>query len=704
VATPRGLAAVALALALLSIAPAHADDTLDDEALHRCAKTRGPIAVSFKPDVTLRELVDWAMGFSCANFVISSGVSKRSLSVELITPSKLDRDGAWQLFLTALRSMGLTAVRKGAAYEIVEAPQAKGHALPVYPEGERPAGAERVVRAIVGAEHMAVGELATALGALKSSNGEVTALDSAGVVLVTDFASHLARMREVLAAIDRPSPSSGQVYVIPIVHADVESLATTLEAIVGAAPQPAPARAAKGRAPPTRPEPTAAPTKILGDERTRSIILVASPAAYRRARALIRRLDIDTGAGNDGHIHMIALEHADAEQTAKTLSALLAGQPIAPSGAAPRSQPAPAITGEVRVVHDAATNSLLVRASMRDFLGISAIVDRLDQGRRQVYIEAMILEVSVGQDRDLGGSFHLGGERDGGVWVSGLQQERLRSVQPEGLATATGLLGAVLGQPLAGEFLGQTIPSFGVLFQALATGRRANLLSSPRITTSDNTEAVFRVAETRRELGAIQTVGSTGATQQSIEAVDANLTLKVTPHVNATDQIRLEIELLIEEFIPSTSGLGSDKTAREIRNTVVIRDQESIVLGGLLLDREVDVESKIPLLGDIPVIGHLFKSTQKDIDKQNLVILLTPYILDGGADHSEIVRRNMAERAEFMRSHTSLEAVEYRPAIDYRRKRGLLEAINRSARHVEAEREAIEAIEREAAPPAEGPL
>lgn len=702
---PLPASALALCIALASVSPSRADpnDLSIDDALYRCGKPRGTIAVSFKPGVELRELVDWAMGFSCANFVISSRVDSRRLSVEIITPRQLDRAGAWQLFLTALRSMNLTVVRKGAIYEVVEAPQAKGQALPIYAGDDQVGSGDRVIRAIVAPAHLEIGELATALAALKSTSGEVTPLPGANVVLVTDFASHLARMRQVIAAIDRPGPADEKIWVVPIAHADVDTLATTLAAIVGAAPAAGPRATAgkRGAAPPAR-----ASTQILTDERTRSIILVASEEGYRRARALIRRLDVEVGDRGSGHIHMIGLEHADAEETAKTLTALLSGRtgdPTQPGRA--RSDAGVAISGEVRVTHDAPTNSLLVMASMRDFVGVAEIVRRLDTSRRQVYIEAMILEVSVGDDRDLGGSFHLGGDRGGGVWIAGLQHQDLRSASVDSLAGATGLLGALLGQPLLAEFLGQTIPSFGVLFQALATGRRANLISSPRITTSDNTEAIFRVAESRRELGAIQTVGSTGAVQQAVETVDANLTLKVTPHVNATDQVRLEIELLIEEFLPSSSGsLGSDKTSREIRNTVVVRDQESIVLGGLLLDREVDTESKVPLLGDIPVLGHLFKASGKQVDKQNLLILLTPYVLEGGAGGSEIVRHTMAERAEFMRTHFALEVAEYRPAIDYRRKRGLLEAINRSVRQVEEEATALESIEVPESPGQEEPI
>ena len=696
------------AAALLSASPtAHAESTeqplgIEDEALFRCLKPKGAIRISFRPELELAELVTWASGFSCKSIVFSSRVASRKLKVNIIAPRKMGGGSAWALFHTALRAMNLAVVPKGAVYEVVEAPEGKTHALPLLRGKQK--GARGLVRSLVTAEHLDASELGGVLEALVSKSGEVIALPGSRMVLVTDFADHITRMAELLAEVDRSHAESEGIYMVKVHHAEVAELAATLEAILGAGsktstgaasgPRPRTRKPTPKRRPASSATATTGPRSIIAEPRTGHIVLVASPPAFARARALIKRLDIRVEE-QSSHIHMIGLEHADAEALATTLTTLLSGVAADAGSKTGGRKPTPAgprgaisVEGDVRVTHDGPTNALLIMATMRDFLSLREIVTRLDSTRPQVYIEASIMEVSVSGDRNIDGSFHVGGDESGTTWLAGLQQSDLRSTDLSSLVGAAGLLGGVFGQPLTGleSFIGQTIPSFGVLFQALATSRRANLISSPRIMTSDNTEATIKVSETRREPGATTTV-ATGGTTQAVESVDAALTLKVTPHVNATDEVRLEIDLTVEEFLPSRSaGFGSDKSVRQITNTVVVRDQESVIIGGLMVEREIKTESKVPLLGDVPLLGYLFKSTSADKEKRNLVVLLTPYVLGTRNDHQHIVRQTLSERAEFMRAHLQLSRETTRTKVDYRKKHGLLEAINQRAAAIERER------------------
>ena len=614
------IVALSLGVSTTLVSPAVATPAAlgsSEEEPLKCLKPKGKIKIEFKAELSLAELAYWAGAVSCETIVVPSQFAKRALSVNIVAPKQMSAKAAWSLFQIALRAMNMAMVRQGGAYVLIEAPAGKRQPLPFV---KKPgAGSARMIRTIVSAEHLSANELSGIANALKSKAGAVSELAGTEMILVTDFADHVAKLSELLEEVDRSHAEAEGVYIVPIKHADAAELATTLQAILGSgAGRGASSKAkAKNAKTPTTRTSIDSPRAIAVDPRTRSIILVASKAAYTRARSLISRLDEQTDE-QSSHIHMIGLEHADAETLATTLTALMGSRPQArsptksTSSRRPPTAITPAITvdGDVRVSHDAPTNSLLILATMRDFLGLSEIVRRLDTTRPQVYIEATIMEVSVSGARDVGGSFHFGGETGGATWLAGLQQDDLQSTNLSSLVGASGLLGGIFGNALSGldAFgIGQTIPSFGVLFQALATSRDANLLSSPRIMTSDNTPATLKVAESRRELGATTTV-ATGGTTQAVEQVDAALTLKVTPHVNSTDEVKLEIELVLEEFLPArSSALGSDTSSREITNTVVVRDQESVIIGGLLVEREIKTSSKVPLLGDIPILGHLFR-------------------------------------------------------------------------------------------------
>ncbi len=683
---------ISLLLLSLCLTASVANAQPAEAELHRCRKPKHPIKIEFTPELELGELVRWASAFSCESIVVSGPLATRKLRVSVVAPEKMSASRAWSLFQIALRAMGVALVSKSGVKVVVEAAEAKGHALPLMRELR---GSSRgLARALVSAEFLSSAELAGVATALKSKSGVVTPLAGTELVLVTDYKDHIDKMAELLAEIDHSRTETEGVYVISVAHADVAELATTITAILGAGPGAAPQARGTGKG--KRPASSSSsvgggPRSVIADARTRSLIMIASRAEFTRASALIRRLDVRTDE-QASHIHMVALEHADAQELAATLNALLGTRPDAAlAGGKPSHQNelgelkvprgAVSVDGDVRITHDSPTNSLLVSSTMSDFHGLREIIRRLDSTRPQVYIEASIMEVSVTGDRDVGGSFHFGGEGGGGRWLAGLQQDELKSTNLATLVGATGLLGGLFGKPLEGleAFKGQTIPSFGILFQALATSRRANVLSSPRIMTTDNTSATIKISEKRREAGTV-TVSPTGSTTQSPETLNASLILKVTPHVNATDEVKLEIELTLEEFLPSrTQGLGSDSSSREISNTVVVRDQESVIIGGLLVEREINTESKVPLIGDIPIIGHLFKSTRHEKEKRNLLVLLTPYVLDSRNDHDHVVRKTLAERSEFMRAHLNLQSRTLEPKVDYRKKRGLLEAINQRA-------------------------
>jgi general secretion pathway protein D len=536
-----------------------------------------------------------------------------------------------------------------------------------------------------------------------------------------------------------------------VLHADANNLMTKLNELLGLTGGAAGGGAAGGRGRPTAPpapgappgaHPTggddvgaAIPSKILVDERTNTLIVVASEAGYLRVKALVERLDIALDTEGGSSIHVYPLDNALAEELAQTLNNAMGqgsqqqrrpGQPGAPGqpagGApAPQAPPPPVATnpaegnfgasleGQVRVIGDKPTNSLIVTSSGRDYLAVKDVIRRLDQPRRQVFIEAMVLEVQLSKETDIGTSSHGGLPTSGGSLIlGGVQTANLRSLDLTSLISATGLIGGIIGAPLTNSqtFLGTSIPSYGILFQALANQANTDVLSTPHIIAVNNEKAEFSVGnnvpyKSGLSFGGIGLPGATGTTGgglpagaigQNIQREKLDLTLNVTPHISSDDVVRLEIEQETKDIGDKDPELGPTWTERKLKTQVIVHDQQSVVIGGLIQEHDVYNVTKVPLLGDIPLLGYLFKFTTKSKKKTNLLVLLTPYIIKDQLDLQSIRERKLREREEFVRSFSSLNAMKYEPTVDYRRKRGVVEEINRSILAVEQDLETLQQL------------
>ncbi len=723
---------------------AKAADPLEDSNLYNCGKAKGSFYVNFKPDVELKDLVDWAMGFSCKSFVWSSAIGTRTAKVTIMTPKRLTARQSWRVFLTALQSMGMAVVPKGNILEIVEQAKAKREPLPLYING-RPANDDQMVRVVLRPEHLGVSDLSSILMELKSAEGEVKAVPNAGIIVVTDSGTHVSKMAALMLEVDRPVVGE-RLFMIKVKHADATELVNKITDIVGIKPTTgaAPKSTAATRRRTKKLDKkkvsnkvandaiaSAIPSKLTADERINAIIVLGTKPAYLRVKALVDRLDFDLPSNSSGRIHVYPLEHADAEEMAQTLTSVISGiqagtrTPARPGTTRPAPRPtgtnagstASSFEGDVRVSHDKPTNSLVVVASVADFNSLLRVIRILDSARRQVYIEATIVEVSVNRSRDFGVSFHGGyiDDGSGSIVLGGVQHSQLGSLNVQSLATATGAIGGILGPLLDGaeQFLGTSIPSFGVLFQALATAGNVHILSTPHIFTTDNEEAEISVGQNIPYQSAAIGGGFGGAggaggivPSVSVQRQDVALTLKITPHVNIGGMVRLEIDLEISDIASEDfGGLGPSWSKRTIKDTVVVRDQQAVVIGGLMQDRKTSSESKVPLLGDIPILGSLlFKFKRNFTEKRNLLVMLTPYVVGDQLDIERIVEKRTREQAEFIRTFSAFASMKYRPDIDYRRKRGVLEEINRTARQIGRETVELEALEKRRITFPDGPI
>jgi general secretion pathway protein D len=711
-----------------------------DEPIYVCKHAAGPVAVNFKPESELKDLIAWAMGFTCKNFILDPRIVSTGKKVTVMAPAKMSPQDAYRLFLVALSTMGLTVVPKGNVLRIVESATAKSETVPILKKGV-PADEDQMVRYVLRPSYAQTETLRTALDSIRSPAGNVQA--AGNMIIITDYASQVRDMMSLAKTIDVPGNNEG-IYTIPVKHADATQLAQKINEILGltgtpgggpAAGPSGPRPVARGVAPPgTQPGMAstgedvgaAVPSKILVDDRTNTLIVVSSEAGYLRVKALVDRLDIVLDTEGGAAIRVYPLENALAKDLAQTLNNALQGrsnqqgarpgQPGAPGQPAPPPQPGigelgAALEGQVRVTNDDPTNSLIIMSSGRDYLAIKNVIRDLDKPRRQIFIEAVILEVQLDKNLNLGTASHGGLPVDNGgaLVIGGVENPSgPNSLNAASLAGLTGLIGGIIGSPLTNSqtFLGTSIPSFAVLFQALANNNNTNVLSTPHIIAIDNEKAEFSVGnnipyQAGLSFGGVglPTSGSTstpggaglpvGAIGQNIQREKLTLDLNVTPHISSNDAVRLEVEQNTKDLGGKDPQLGPTWTERKLKTQVVVHDQESVVIGGLIQERDVYTVSKVPLLGDIPILGYLFKYTTKEKKKTNLLILLTPYIIKDRLDLAQIRERKVREYQEFTASFANLDAMKYEPKIDYHRKRGLVEEINRAIESVDEDAAAL---------------
>lgn len=394
---------------------------------------------------------------------------------------------------------------------------------------------------------------------------------------------------------------------------------------------------------------------------TNSLIITDSVHNIRKIESLIKALDQPAPEGK-GKINVYYLKHANAEDISKMLSALVARIPTPPPGApTPPGFPAAAtiLEGAVTITADKATNSLIIVASPMDFETIKDVVQKLDIRRRQVYVEAAIVEMSLAKQRELGFEFQaLNPIRQGEITAAGGTNfgniGNVIAGGPAAMATMNGLtVGAVKG---TFTFKGVEYLNVGALLRALQIDGDVNILSTPNILTTDNQKAEIMVGENIPFVtGQTQTPGTGGSILTTVERRDVGITLRLTPQITSDDSVKLDIYQEISS-VTTTAGLnpnivGPSTSKRSASTTVVIKDRETMVIGGLIRDNVTTTTRKVPLLGDIPILGWLFRSKTTKVEKTNLMIFITPYIIKSEDDAAEVTRKKGDALEEFRREY-----------------------------------------------------
>ncbi len=712
-------------------------------------------------EAELQDVVMWISALTGRNFIIADTINA-SKKITIISPQPVSIAEAYRAFIAALNMNGLTVVPFGRFLKIVEASGAERQVLTPTESYSQIPNDDRMVTHIHRLQHVALSSVQGVIDALKTEAASIVSYEPTNTMIITETGTNLRRLLDVLQNLDVPGGEE-QINIYQVRYAAASDLSSLLLEIFDqeeeAAPvQEAPRRRSRRRSDDdeaaqenTNGANIASPSsvnlsQIIADERTNQLIIIANDRSYEQILGIIAHLDVPIPG--EGQIHVLFLENADATELASTLQSLTQSvedmrEETRPSvadddGRAGGSPVSATFSGELSITADEATNSLVVVASLRDFLALQNVVSQLDRRRQQVYVEAVVMEISLDRQRAVGLAFHGGVP---GVTVAGEETPiiaassvgGLNSLTPD-LSNITGLTALFQGPSLDNEFLELLgLSSVGAILQATQTDNDVNILSTPHILTMDNEEAEIIVGENipfisgvggglGGALGGSSGIGgllegagldsSLGSLAGSlggfgggvsVQRQDVALTLRITPQINESNFVRLEIEEEVEDVQSIDPVLGPRTTTRQARTTVVVQDQQTIVIGGLMRDTTTEDVGKVPFLGDIPLIGRLFRHTSTRSVKTNLLLLLTPYIIRDTEDFQAIFRRKMEEREEFLAFFGRRDS-EFMAAVDYARKDGpmqsVFETINDAVELEEARRRAFSDTTQEVMVPA----
>ena len=560
-------------------------------------------------DADIRALISTVSKFTGKNFIIDPRVKAK---VTVISANTLSPEEVYEVFLSVLQVHGYAAVPTGSVIKIVPEVNAKQGPLPLANNKDRYPDDELVTK-IIRLDHVPASQLVPILRPLVPQQGHLAAYNPTNTLIITDHAGNIERLLKIIRSVDRPD--SDEMEIIPLKHASAAELVRILNSLnTGGTAKDASKK-----------------VKLAADDRTNSILVTGNRASRLKIRATISYLDtpLEDGGGNT---HVIYLKYAKAENLVKILTGLK-DQGTKTRAIKGKTAPTKVTSGSVIsqnaiIQGDEETNALIITADTNTVKNLRAVIRQLDIRRAQVLIEAIIAEITLTKDKALG----VGLAADGSGSANPVAISNFAGID-EVLAAILGG-GAVTSVPSGLSFaVGGTTNSgtrYGLLLSALQNDINSNILSTPNITTLDNEEAELIVGQNIPFVtGSFTGTGSNNPSNpfQTIERQDVGLTLKVTPQINEGDTVQMVIEQETSSVIPGTVEIGIATRKRSIKTSVLVDDGGILVLGGLIQDEVSDSESKVPFLGDIPVIGFLFRSQKTTKTKANLMVFLRPSIL-----------------------------------------------------------------------------
>ena len=579
-------------------------------------------------NVDISTLVKFISELTGKNFIYDDRLKGK---ITVIAPSRLSIDEAFSLFTSLLELKGFTLITTGNAYKIIPSAMARQSGTEIVRETEKIKVNETYITRLIPLNFISSQDAISFIQPLISKDGYASAFSPGNSLLVVDNALNIEKILEILKGIDKEDEEY-ESEIVYLKYAQAEAASRILKERgqrvrglrQGGLPQGQAPRPVEGR--------------IIPDTRLNAVILFGSSIEREDYKRLIAILDVPPQE-TSSRVNVYYLENAEAAEISKVLEGLT--RPPPPSPGAPQSQAMAEFTGRIAIIPDKATNSLIVMSSPEDYQTLLQVIKKLDKRPKQVFVEAMITEVFIDKALDLGTKWRASAKNDKGepVVIGGVGTVDSSGVQNiiSGMAGLTvGGMGNFVTVPVTrgdGTSYNLTAPGFAALFSLKEFRDAINVLSTPHILTSDNKEAEIIVGENVPFLSKFEREATTTNQPilQSIERKDVGITLKIKPQISEGDYVKLDIYQEISAIAPTSQAGGQARdiitTKRSAKTSVVVKNEQTIVIGGLIQDKEVKNETKVPLLGDIPLLGWLFKFSSTQKQKINLLIYLTPTII-----------------------------------------------------------------------------
>lgn len=679
-----------------------------DPDMHRvvpqkCVPAQGQFVWNFEEEElinVLRQVSDML----CWNIVMTETINK-NMKMTIIGKSPLTKTDARDVLMAALAAKGLALIEQGKTWTIIKRSEARNFSTPFYSEALNVANNESIGTLFYKAEHATPDALRNIAKLLISKDGIVEPVGEQFLIVI-DTNSNIKRLGRIFAQID-VNDAVNKIHIIKLKHADIKTVEKQVRELFDVAGGMSPGGGPRGRRRPGEEGKSGLNIKkIIADERTNSLIVEADEDTFQKLLEIVNTtLDLPlSDMSNKGKIHVYRMRNGDAKKVSDTLNNVVKPGGSRGRGRFPRrdEESSELFEGEVQVTAHESSNMIVVVASQNDYNSLLPIIMRLDIRRDQVYIEAAIMDIRITDNNDFGINIFTGlpdipgtslgflGNPGGNKMVKGMIEgaagaQTAASALGLGQGQALGALavlnnfigGGVLG--LVGKPLGNSsIPSFGAVLQALSTNSNVDILSTPYLLTSDNEQAIMKVG---KKVPTVKGTSNAGGSAfgglsiplQNISYEPVELSFKVTPHVGSDNNVRLDIEQEVNELgeeVVLASGNQKIIQTKSAKTTIVLKDQQTGVIGGLMHNKTTKTDEKIPFLGDIPLLGWLFKKRHTDGEKMSLLLIITPYVIKTDEDYRKIVDKKLKEREEFAAMYFGGKIKTYNPYIDYDKKSG----------------------------------